>query len=63
MSTGECVVENVIDAEHQAAILLPCYNEQCAVARVVADFPAALPAAMAARVERLRAPGEERRRS
>ena len=64
MSSGECVAENVIDADHQVAVLVPCYNEQRAVAKVVADFRAALPAAaVATRAESLRAPGEERRRS
>ena len=45
MSSGVSVAENVIDADHQVAILVPCYNEQHAVAKVVADFRAALPAA------------------
>jgi hypothetical protein len=44
MSSGECVAENVIDADHQVAVLVPCYNKERAVAKVVADFPAALPA-------------------
>jgi hypothetical protein len=45
MSSGVSVAENVIDADHQVAVLVPCYNEQHAVAKVVADFRAALPAA------------------
>jgi glycosyltransferase involved in cell wall biosynthesis len=45
MSSGESVAENVIDADHQVAVLVPCYNEEHAVAKVVADFRAALPAA------------------
>ena len=45
MSSGERVTENVIDADHQVAVLVPCYNEERAVAKVVADFRAALPAA------------------
>ena len=45
MSSGERVAENVIGADHQVAVLVPCYNEERAVAKVVADFRAALPAA------------------
>ena len=45
MSSGESVAENVIDADRQVAVLVPCYNEEHAVAKVVADFRAALPAA------------------
>jgi glycosyltransferase involved in cell wall biosynthesis len=45
MSSGERVAENVIDAGYQVAVLVPCYNEEHAVAKVVADFRAALPAA------------------
>ena len=45
MSSGECVAENVIAVEHQVAVLVPCYNEEHAVAKVVADFRAMLPAA------------------
>jgi hypothetical protein len=42
MSSGERVAENVIGAGHQVAALVPCYNEEHAVAKVAADFPAAL---------------------
>jgi glycosyltransferase involved in cell wall biosynthesis len=45
MSSGEDVAENVIDAELRVAVLVPCYNEERAVAKVVAGFRAALPAA------------------
>ena len=45
MSSGECVTENVIDAYHQVAVLVPCYNKERVVARVVADFCTAMPAA------------------
>jgi glycosyltransferase involved in cell wall biosynthesis len=45
MSSGERVAENVIGAGYQVAVLVPCYNEEHAVAKVVADFRAALPAA------------------
>lgn len=47
MSSGECVAENVIGADRQVAVLMPCYNEQRAVAKVVADVHAMLPAAAA----------------
>jgi hypothetical protein len=42
MSSGERVAENVIGAGHQVAVLVPCYNEEHAVAKVAADFRAAL---------------------
>jgi hypothetical protein len=45
MSSGECVAENVIALDHQVAVLVPCHNEGRAVAGVVADSRAALPAA------------------
>src|SRR5690348_7175595 len=45
MSSGECVAENVITVEHQVAVLVPCYNEEHAVAEVIADFRTALPTA------------------
>jgi hypothetical protein len=78
MSSGECVAENVIDADHQVTVLVPCYNEQRAVAKVVANSDTAPPAAIvhvcdnnsthetaavATPVERMRALGEERGRS
>jgi hypothetical protein len=44
MSSGEDIAENVIEADHQVAVPVPRYNEERAVARVVADFRAALPA-------------------
>ena len=43
MSSGEPVAENVIGVGYQVAVLVPCYNEEHAVAKVVADFRAALP--------------------
>ena len=46
MSSGEPVAENVIGAGYQVAVLVPCYNEEHAVAKVVADFRAALPSAV-----------------
>jgi hypothetical protein len=45
MSSADDIAENVNDADLQVAILVPCYNEERAVAKVVADFRAALPAA------------------
>jgi hypothetical protein len=45
MSSGEYVAENVIDADHRLAVLVPCYNKERAVAKVVVDFRAMLPAA------------------
>ena len=45
MSGGEGVAGNVIEAGYQVAVLVPCYNEEHAVAKVVADFHAALPEA------------------
>lgn len=44
MSSGECVAENVIDADHQVVVLMPCYNEGRAVAKMVADALAMLAA-------------------
>jgi GT2 family glycosyltransferase len=32
-------------ARHSVAVLVPCYNEEMAIAKVVADFRAALPTA------------------
>src|SRR5262249_14729317 len=45
MSSGECVAENVIARKQQMAVLVPGYNEESAVAKVVADFRSALPTA------------------
>jgi glycosyltransferase involved in cell wall biosynthesis len=45
MSSGERVAENVIGVGYQVAVLVPCYNEEHAVAKVVADFRTALPEA------------------
>jgi glycosyltransferase involved in cell wall biosynthesis len=45
MSSGERVAGNVIGAGYQVAILVPCHNEEHTVAKVVADFHAALPEA------------------
>jgi hypothetical protein len=42
MSSGERVAENVIGARHQVAASVPCYNEEHAVAKMAADFRAAL---------------------
>ncbi len=45
MSSGERGAGNVIEAGYQVAVLVPCYNEEHAVAKVVAVFQAALPEA------------------
>ena len=45
MSSGERGAGNVIEAGYQVAVLVPCYNEEHAVAKVVADFRTALPEA------------------
>jgi glycosyltransferase involved in cell wall biosynthesis len=45
MSSGERVAGNVIGAGYQVAILVPCHNDEHTVAKVVADFHAALPEA------------------
>jgi glycosyltransferase involved in cell wall biosynthesis len=37
--------ENALFGSHRIAVLIPCYNESAAIARVVADFRAALPQA------------------
>jgi hypothetical protein len=42
MSGGKRVAENVIGAGYQVAALVPCYNDEHAVAKVAADFRAAL---------------------
>lgn len=44
MSSGECVAGTVIDADHRLAVLVPCYNKERTVAKVVADVRAMLPA-------------------
>jgi len=45
MSSGEGFAENVIARKQQMAVLVPGYNEERAVAKVVADFRCALPTA------------------
>jgi glycosyltransferase involved in cell wall biosynthesis len=45
----QAFVEQQVDpdplAHQRIAVLVPCYNEEAAIAKVVADFRAALPAA------------------
>jgi glycosyltransferase involved in cell wall biosynthesis len=43
MSSDERFAGNVTGTRHQVAVLVPCYNEEQAVAKVVADFRAAMP--------------------
>jgi glycosyltransferase involved in cell wall biosynthesis len=45
MSSNDSVSEGLTAARYQVAILVPCYNEAHAIAKVVADFRAALPQA------------------
>ena len=50
MSSNELAGPEAIDrkpgrsASYDVAVLVPCYNEERAIAKVVADFRAALPA-------------------
>jgi glycosyltransferase involved in cell wall biosynthesis len=43
MSSDQSVVGNVTESRYQVAVLVPCYNEERSIAKVVADFNAALP--------------------
>jgi glycosyltransferase involved in cell wall biosynthesis len=43
MSSDERLVGNVTGTRHQVAVLVPCYNEEQAIAKVIADFRAAMP--------------------
>jgi glycosyltransferase involved in cell wall biosynthesis len=45
MSSNQGSAEAVLASRYQVAVLVPCYNEEHAIAKVVADFRAALPAA------------------
>jgi glycosyltransferase involved in cell wall biosynthesis len=45
MPSNERATDIVNLGRHEVAILVPCYNEERAIAKVVADFRAALPAA------------------
>jgi glycosyltransferase involved in cell wall biosynthesis len=45
MSSNERPAGSATAARYQVAVLVPCYNEERAIAKVVADFRAALPAA------------------
>ena len=46
MSSNEPHTHNTAGTALEVAVLVPCYNEEQAIAKVVADFRAALPAAM-----------------
>ena len=43
MSSNEPHAGSMAASQSQTAVLVPCYNEERAVAKVVADFRAALP--------------------
>jgi glycosyltransferase involved in cell wall biosynthesis len=45
MSSNGPQAASVIGTQYQVAVLMPCYNEERAIAKVVADFRAALPQA------------------
>jgi len=45
MSSDQRLAERTTESRHEVAVLVPCYNEQGTIAKVVADFRAALPAA------------------
>ncbi|HKM87154.1 MAG TPA: glycosyltransferase [Xanthobacteraceae bacterium] len=45
MSSNERLAESATGSRHQVAVLVPCYNEERAIAKVVADFRAVLPEA------------------
>ena len=46
MSSNQNLIETTAASWHEVAILVPCYNEERAIAKVVADFRAALPEAV-----------------
>ena len=46
MSSNQNLTETMAVSRHEVAILVPCYNEERAIAKVVADFRAALPEAV-----------------
>jgi glycosyltransferase involved in cell wall biosynthesis len=43
MSSNQSLAETAAASQPRIAILVPCYNEECAIARVVTDFRTALP--------------------
>ena len=43
MSSNDLVTERTAQSLLEVAVLVPCYNEERAIAKVVADFRAALP--------------------
>ena len=45
MSTNQLAAERTAISQYDVAVLVPCYNEERAIAKVVADFRAALPGA------------------
>jgi glycosyltransferase involved in cell wall biosynthesis len=45
MSSNQHLVQSTGEAQYRVAVLVPCYNEEHTIARVVADFRAVLPEA------------------
>ena len=45
MSSNESLAESVTGTRYRVAVLVPCYNEERAIAKVVTDFRAVLPEA------------------
>ena len=45
MPQNESSSEPMSESRYEVAVLVPCYNEERAIAQVVADFRAALPCA------------------
>jgi glycosyltransferase involved in cell wall biosynthesis len=45
MSSNQRLAESIAASRYEVAVLVPCYNEERAIAKVVADFRAALPGA------------------
>jgi len=43
MSSDESLAGSASGTRHQVAVLVPCYNEEQAIAKVIADFRAAMP--------------------
>jgi glycosyltransferase involved in cell wall biosynthesis len=46
MSSNQTLAEGMAASRYEVAVLVPCYNEERAIAKVVADFRAALPEAV-----------------
>jgi glycosyltransferase involved in cell wall biosynthesis len=46
MSSNDLAADSIPASRYDVAVLVPCYNEERAIAKVVADFRAALPSAI-----------------